>query len=110
MEVTIILIIIALLILIAFAVYQIWSGSRKAITASANFDNIEEGTETDLKCLRCFDKKMIYNGTQRFHVSSNSAPFIIGDVGELFVNKQTFDLYYCPKCGKVEFYFREKGA
>jgi Zn finger protein HypA/HybF involved in hydrogenase expression len=108
METTIILIVIAALIVLI--IYLLFRGRGKAVTASANFDNIEEGTETDLKCLRCFDKRMIYNGTQRFHVGSNSAPFIFGDVGELFVNKQTFDLYYCPKCGKVEFYFREKGS
>jgi DNA-directed RNA polymerase subunit M/transcription elongation factor TFIIS len=110
MEIEIVITLIIIALLIAFIIYKTFWGGSKAVTASANFDNIEEGSETDLKCLRCFDKKMIYNGTQRFHVGSNSAPFIIGDVGELFVNKQTFDLYYCPKCGKVEFYYREKGA
>ena len=47
---------------------------------------------------------------ERFHVGSNSAPFVFGDFGELFVNKQTFDVYYCPVCGKVEFFFRKKNA
>jgi hypothetical protein len=103
------LIIVGLLII--FIVYKIFGGGKsKAITASANFDNIEEGSETDMNCLRCFNTKMIYNGTERFHAGSNSAPFLFGNLGELFVNKQLFDLYYCPKCGKVEFYFREKGA
>jgi predicted RNA-binding Zn-ribbon protein involved in translation (DUF1610 family) len=51
---------------------------------------------------------MIFNGTERFHVGSNSAPFIFGNLGELFVNKQIFDQYYCPNCGKVELFFRKK--
>lgn len=28
----------------------------------------------------------------------------MGDLDELFVNKETFDVYHCPHCGKVEFF------
>ena len=27
-----------------------------------------------------------------------------GRIGELFVNKETFDVYACPMCGSVEFF------
>jgi hypothetical protein len=108
MEIETVITLIIIALLIAFIIYKTFVGGSKAVTASANFDNIEEGAETDLKCLRCFDKKMIYNGTERFHVGSNSAPFFFGNVGELFVDKQLFDIYYCPNCGKVEFYYRKK--
>jgi len=27
-----------------------------------------------------------------------------GDLGELFVNKQRFDVYVCPRCGSVELF------
>ena len=28
----------------------------------------------------------------------------LGDLGELFVNKERFDVYCCPRCGRVEFF------
>ena len=32
----------------------------------------------------------------------------LGDFFELFVNKKSFDVFTCPKCGKVEFFLPEK--
>jgi Zn finger protein HypA/HybF involved in hydrogenase expression len=93
---------------ILLIIYFIFSSSRKNQSASANIPTIEEGQATELKCMRCFNSNMIFNGTERFHVGSNSAPFLFGNLGELFVNKQIFDQYYCPKCGKVELFFRKK--
>jgi len=29
---------------------------------------------------------------------------VLGDLGELFVNKERFDVYCCPRCGRVEFF------
>lgn len=29
---------------------------------------------------------------------------VFGNIFELFVNRESFDLYICPKCGKVEFF------
>jgi hypothetical protein len=31
-------------------------------------------------------------------------PFLLGNVGELFVNRESFDSYACSRCGKVEFF------
>ena len=95
-------------VVIILILYLIFSKPKKSQSASANIVAIEEGQISELKCMRCFDSNMIFNGTERFHVGSNSAPFILGNLGELFVNKQIFDQYYCPNCGKVEFFFRKK--
>ncbi len=43
-----------------------------------------------------------YAGTKKFHEGTRWG--ILGDIGELFVNKETFDVYFCPQCGKVEFF------
>ena len=94
---------------VLYAVYMYFKPT-KYISASANSDGLEDGQITDLKCMRCSDAKMIYNGTERFHVGSNALPFILGNFGELFVNKQVFDVYYCPICGKAEFFFRKKDS
>jgi len=29
---------------------------------------------------------------------------VLGDLGELFVNKERFDADSCPRCGRVEFF------
>jgi hypothetical protein len=55
----------------------------------------------DIACSSC-KVSLQYAGTKKFHEGTRWG--ILGDVGELFVNKETFDVYYCPKCGKVEFF------
>ena len=47
-------------------------------------------TQKTLQCLRCEDT-MVYQGN-------------FGNLLELFTNRESFDLYVCPSCGKVEFY------
>lgn len=53
------------------------------------------------KCVRCGIEKT-YCGTKSFHEGSRWG--ILGDLGELFVNKETFDIYVCRQCGSVEFF------
>lgn len=55
----------------------------------------------DLDCLRCHIA-MIYSGRYRFHEGAKAGA--LGNLFELFVNRESFDLYLCPKCGKVEFF------
>ncbi len=43
-------------------------------------------------------------GTRRFHEGSRLAPFLLAELGELLVNRESFDLYTCTACGKVEFF------
>ena len=55
----------------------------------------------NITCSNC-KVALAYAGTKKFHEGTRWG--LLGDLGELFVNKETFDVYYCPSCGKVEFY------
>lgn len=57
--------------------------------------------KSPLSCPRC-DRKLDYVGTKSFHEGRRWG--ILGDLGELFVNKERFDVYCCPRCGRVEFF------
>lgn len=43
-----------------------------------------------------------YVGTKRFHEGTRWG--ILGEVGELFQHREHFDVYTCPRCGRVEFF------
>jgi hypothetical protein len=45
---------------------------------------------------------MSYRGTRSFHEDTFSG--FLGDLGELFVEQENFDVYVCPQCGKIEFF------
>lgn len=62
------------------------------------------GPVQQIDCLRC-KAPMSYNGNFRFHEGTRIGTF--GDLFELFTNRESFDLYFCPKCGKVEFFLPE---
>ena len=47
---------------------------------------------------------MAFMGRMSFHEGSRTMPFLLGNVGELFVNRESFDSYICSGCGKVEFF------
>lgn len=55
----------------------------------------------DLVCLRC-KVPLEYQGNYKFHEGTRYG--VMGDLFELLTNKESFDLCYCPKCGKVEFF------
>lgn len=54
-----------------------------------------------IDCLRCA-VPMKYAGKYEFHEGMNAGVF--GNLFELFQNREAFDLYICPECGKVEFF------
>ena len=54
-----------------------------------------------ITCLPC-QVTLTYAGTKKFHEGTRWG--VLGELGELFVSKETFDVYYCPRCGKVDFY------
>jgi hypothetical protein len=54
-----------------------------------------------INCLRC-KVPMNYQGNFRFHEGTRMGA--LGDLFELFTNRESFDLYCCPNCGKVEFF------
>ena len=55
----------------------------------------------NVACSSC-KVSLAYAGTKKFHEGTRWG--LLGDLGELFVNKETYDVYFCPKCGKVEFF------
>jgi predicted RNA-binding Zn-ribbon protein involved in translation (DUF1610 family) len=56
-----------------------------------------------MQCPRC-ERELEYVGTKKFHEGSRAAPFLLGELGELFVKREHFDVYVCPRCGRVELF------
>jgi len=52
-------------------------------------------------CPRC-GVELTYQGTRDFHEGTRWGA--LGELGELFVNKEHFDVYLCPRCGRVELF------
>ncbi len=65
------------------------------------FDDPTIQVTRKIKCLRC-EVPMLYSGNFKFHEGSRYGVF--GNLLEIFENRESFDLYVCPKCGKVEFF------
>lgn len=63
------------------------------------FKEPEEKREVD--CLRC-NIPLVLSGNYKFHEGTRIG--VLGSFFELFVNRESFDLYVCPKCGKIEFF------
>lgn len=54
-----------------------------------------------MKCPRC-ETDLAFVGTKQFHEGKRWG--ILGDIGEMFVNKEKFDVYVCQRCGRVELF------
>jgi len=54
-----------------------------------------------ISCPRC-RLTLEYVGRKRFHEGTNWGA--LGEIGELFVKREHFDVYVCPRCGRVEFF------
>jgi hypothetical protein len=54
-----------------------------------------------LRCLRC-QTPLEHLGTKRFHEGTNWG--FLGELGEIFVKREQFDVYMCPRCGHVELF------
>ena len=65
---------------------------------------LAEQVPRELSCLRC-SQPMISLGLRRFHEGSQAAPFLLGNLGELLVDRESFELFTCSACGEVEFFF-----
>jgi Zn finger protein HypA/HybF involved in hydrogenase expression len=71
----------------------------------------EEKTEIQAKiakasrmnCLRC-DSSLKYLGKKKLHEGTRQWGFWLGDLGELFTNREHVDFYVCPTCGKLELF------
>ena len=66
-----------------------------------NLAGENDGRGLSIDCLRC-QVKMAYSGKYEFHEGMNTG--VLGNLFELFQIREAFDLYVCPKCGKVEFF------
>ncbi len=54
-----------------------------------------------IDCLRC-KTTMLFAETIRLHEGSRWG--LLGDIGHLFTNRISFDIYVCLNCDKVEFF------
>ena len=53
------------------------------------------------KCLRC-DARMKFGMQQKFQMGQTS--FLLGDWPNLIAGALELEVWFCPKCGKVEFF------
>ena len=53
------------------------------------------------KCLRC-DARMKFGMQQKFQLGQTS--FLLGDWAKLIAGALELEVWFCPKCGKVEFF------
>lgn len=62
---------------------------------------IPPASSDPMQCPRC-DTPIDYVGTKHFHEGTQWG--VLGDLAELFENKERFDVYVCPRCGRVELF------
>ena len=74
--------------------------------AAAENQPEDEAEKAPLHCLRC-ETKLDYVGAKSFHEGMQWG--VLGNLAELFVNREHFDIYCCPKCGHVEFFMEGIG-
>lgn len=55
-----------------------------------------------LTCPRC-ETTLDFVGTKKFHEGTR-AYGAFGGLAELFTNREHFDVYVCPRCGRVELF------
>jgi len=55
----------------------------------------------EINCLRC-KTTMKFEEVVKLHEGNNWG--LMGDLGHLFTNKKSFDIYMCPNCDKIEFF------
>jgi len=61
----------------------------------------DETEYRNINCLRC-DVSLEFKGAYKFHEGTRWG--VLGDLGHLFTNRESFELYICPECDKVEFF------
>ena len=61
----------------------------------------EHKTEKEINCLRC---QIPMESSGKFKFLEGNRIGFLGNIFELLQNRESFDLYHCPECGKVEFF------
>lgn len=64
------------------------------------FEEQQKGSR-NVNCIHC-NVRLLFSGNYKFHEGSNLG--FLGNLFEVLINRESFDIYVCPKCGKVEFY------
>lgn len=80
-----------------------YSFSEKRIVGTQELT--EPITELKIDCIRC-KTPMTKSGNFKFHEGYRIG--IFGNLFELFQNRESFNLYHCSDCGKVEFFIPKK--
>ena len=62
----------------------------------------EDQPTNPIKCPR-YRTSLDFVGTKKFHEGTRTWDFL-GGIWELFKNREHFDVYMCPRCGRVEFF------
>ena len=71
-------------------------GPNSISTATAGYlGNLE------IECLRC-RVPMFYKGNGKFREGARTGVF--GNLFDLMTNRESFEVYFCPQCGKIEFF------
>lgn len=75
------------------------------VRGSGGDESVEKGWEASdpMHCPTC-RLQLDFLGTKKFHEGTRAPPFLLGELGELFVNREHFDVYVCSRCGRVEFF------
>ncbi|HEX8273592.1 MAG TPA: hypothetical protein VF615_13225 [Longimicrobiaceae bacterium] len=68
---------------------------------------MEATTPEPLACPRC-EVPLSFAGTKHFHEGTRGWD-VMGGVWELFKNRESLDAYFCPRCGRVEFFLAGVG-
>ena len=55
----------------------------------------------NLNCLRC-GSSMVFSGNEKLQLGQTG--WILGDIPNLLAGALEVELYYCPECGKLEFF------
>lgn len=70
--------------------------------SGADTSKRENKERPSLDCPRC-DRALNFVGTKSFHEGFQWGG-LLGDLGQFLVNQESFDIYVCPRCGRVEFF------
>jgi uncharacterized protein YbaR (Trm112 family) len=55
-----------------------------------------------MQCPRC-ETALEYVGTKKFHEGTRAFD-VLGGIWELLKNREQYDVYVCPRCGRLEFF------
>lgn len=90
-----------------------WQCGTRADGSPADPDFVREEVaptmrQRELDCLRC-SGPMASMGELKLHEGSRALPFLLGDWGELLVNRACLDAFACESCGRVELFVPDAG-